>query len=108
MNRHVWRVYLKFKQIKNKLIFPTNYPTPITTLPPAVTVTHQMSSRKSAKNMDKKELEVKFNRHTGKGRAIRSSLKELNDEIKGLKVTIEELKKKENSIIHLQDFINVL
>ena len=58
----------------------------------AASVTPQVS-RKSAKNMNKKELEVEVNRLQGKEDLYKSSLNELRDEINSLKSTINELKK---------------
>ena len=74
----------------------TNYPTPISTITPAALVTPQVS-RKLAKNMNKKELEVEVNRLRGK----------LRDEIKSLKSKIDELKK-ERGLSHLVVFIKEL
>ena len=62
------------------------------TITPAASVTPQVS-RTSAKNMNKKELEVEVNRLRGKKGLYESSLNELRDEIKSLKSTIDELKK---------------
>ena len=43
--------------------------------------------------MNKKELEAEVSRLSGKEELYKSSLKELRDEIKSLKSTIDELKK---------------
>ena len=71
---------------------PTNHPTSISTITPTASVTPQVS-RKSAKNMNKKELEVEVNRLRGKEGLYESSLNELRDELKSLKSTMHELKK---------------
>ena len=54
--------------------------------------------RKSAKNMNKKELEVEVNRLRGKEELYESSPKELTEEIKSLKSTIDELKKRKGTL----------
>ena len=58
----------------------------------AASVTPQVS-RKPAKNINKKNLEVEVNRLRGKEELYKSSLKELRDEIKSSKSTINELEK---------------
>ena len=84
---------------------PITHPAPVSTLIPAASVTPQVLSKKSEKNMDKRELEGEVNQIKGKEELYKSSLNKLKDEMKGLKETIEELKKERVSIIHLEEFI---
>ena len=64
----------------------------MSTITPAASATPQVS-RKSGKNMNKKELGVEVNRLRGKEELYKSNLNKLRDEIKSLKSRINELKK---------------
>ena len=64
----------------------------MSTITPAASATPQVS-RKSGKNMNKKELGVEVNRLRGKEGLYKSNLNKLRDEIKSLKSRINELKK---------------
>ena len=48
--------------------------------------------------MNKKEVEVEVNRPRGKEELYKSSPKELTEEIKSLKSTIDELKKRKGTL----------